>query len=251
LDLLESSLARTTDDRAFARWDNLNVAPEEYRTYATDASRHASVADRRWADFAAAFACEATTTSDAKHPRVQDTALRTMSGAGHQDFLGSMRNIVQDVRREHIRKALFDPWVYDDPMIEQHTLRWDPADDVRHALRWRDPSGDPFRRAKGAVWGANRLAIEALPLLPTAPVGARLETTGFTGSGRRDTFWSWPIWDRLIDLNVCRSLLALEGLVDERPDVRGLRARGVAAVYRAQRITEGKYRNLTPARVVA
>lgn len=130
-------------------------------------------------------------------------------------------------------------------------LRWDPADDNRHALRWRDPSGDPARRSGGTVLGANRLAIEALALLPTAPAGSRLATAGFTGTGRRDTFWSWPIWLRPIDVEVCRSLLALEDLVADKPDGVALTALGIAAVYRSQRITEGKFRSFTPARVVA
>lgn len=238
------------DHPALGRWDNLGVPPEEFRAYALDASDRATMADRICADFAASFACEVVTTRDSKKVLVvEDTAFRTMSGAGHQDFVGFMRSIIAATTRDLVRKALFSEWLYDDP-VTNSTLRWDPADDVRHALRWRNPSGDPARRNSGTVLGANRLAIEGLPAFPTAPVRSRLETTAFTGSGRRGTFLTWPIWGPGIGLDTCRSLLALEELQSEALKPALLRARGVVAVYRSQRITEGKYRSFTPARAV-
>lgn len=250
LDRLCDQLDTMRDHPALARWDNLGVPPDEFRAYALDAVRAATTADRIWADYAAAFGCEAITTRDSKKASVvEDTAFRTMSGAGWQHFLGFMRNIVAGTEREHLRKALFAEWRHDDP-VTNSSLRWDPADDIRHALQWRNPSGDPARKNSGTVLGANRLAIEGLPMFPTAPQGSRLKTTGFTGSGRRGTFWTWPIWDVAIELDPCRSLLALDELQAEAPDPAQLRTRGVVAVYRSQRITEGKYRNFTPARAV-
>lgn len=238
------------DHPALTRWNNLGVRPEEFRAYALDAFGRATMADRIWADFAAGFGCEAATTRDSKKGVVvEDTALRTMSGAGHQDFLGFMRSIIASTSRELVRKALFSEWLYDDP-VTNSTLRWDPADDVRHALQWRNPSGDPARKTNGTVLGANRVAIEGLPAFPTAPVGSRLETTAFTGSGRRGTFLTWPIWGPGIGLDTCRSLLALEELQSEVRNPELLRALGVVAVYRSQRITEGKYRSFTPARAI-
>lgn len=250
LDCLCDQLRTMDGHPALARWDNLGRPPEEFRTYALEAAWQATPGDRAWADFAAAFGCDAVLTrSTGKELVVGDTAFRTMSGAGHQHFLGFMRNIVASTEREHLRKALFAEWRYDDP-VANLTLRWDPADDVRRALQWRDPSGDPSRKTGGGVLGANRLAIEALPLFPTVPMGVRLETTGFSGSGSRRSFWTWPIWDSPIGLDPVRSLLALKDLQQDLPDSGTLRARGVVAVYRAQRITEGKYRNFTPARAV-
>ncbi len=96
--------------------------------------------------------------------------------------------------------------------------------------------------------GATRLAIEGLPLFPTAPSGTRLQTTGFTGTGRRNTFFTWPLWEGEIGTDTCRSLLALGALQGDVLDAGMLRERGVLAVYRSQRITEGKYRNFTPGR---
>jgi hypothetical protein len=97
------------------------------------------------------------------------------------------------------------------------------------------------------VLGANRLAIESLPLLPTIPVGSTLRTTGFTGQGSRDTFWTWPIWEGLLPLDVVRSLLALRELQRPEPSRSMLVQMGVVEIYRSQRLTVGKFRNFAPA----
>jgi hypothetical protein len=247
VEALDMELQRMKGNPALALSDNLGVPQEVFYDYVQQAQGGASLSDRRWADFAAAFACECTTTRDSKKQQiVQDTDLRTMSGAGHQDFLAVMRNIVNKTTPDHLEKALFHQWQYDDP-VEKQTMRWDPIDDVRYALRWRDPSGDPARKKQGTVLGANRLAIEGLPLLPTMPVGSTLHTTGFTGQGSRDTFCTWPIWEGLLPLDVVRSLLALRELQLPNPSRRRLLPMGVVEVYRSQRLTIGKFRNFAPA----
>jgi hypothetical protein len=227
---------------AFAIDDNLKIPPDRYRKdYAELAAAKAHESrDRTWADFVAAFGSEATASEEGV---IQDTALRTMSGAGHQHFLKTMRDLVQNTAAEHLRKALFEPWRYEDP---KPSLRWDPADDRRYALRWNEPSGDPIR----TVRGANRVAIEALPLLPAMPVGTRLETTGFRGRSSRDTFWTWPIWSAPLTVDAVRSVLALRQLQEDPPPRPELAAMGVNEVYRSQRLTVGKYRNFAPAQAV-
>jgi hypothetical protein len=142
----------------------------------------------------------------------------------------------------HLERALLRPWDYSDDGRGLN-LRWDPADDRRYALRWDDPSGDPIRTMRGA----NRLAIEALPLLPTMPKASGLATMCFEGSGARNTYFLWPIWRHAIPLDVARSILAntfhLRDLSErERLDI------GVVAMFTSQRITVGKYRNFAPAR---
>lgn len=225
--------------RAFGLADNLDVTTGAFREFARQAAQAASPDDRSWADFMAAFACEGCHDKGIVH----DTALRTMSGAGHQDFLLFMRRLVTETGPDHLRKALFAAWVYDDP---GPSMRWDPSDDRRYALRWDDPSKDKVR----TVRGANRLAVEGLPLFPTAPVAGRLETTGFRGRGSRDTFWTWPIWTVPIGLETLRSLLARPALQQDTPPRDVLMAMGAAEVHRSQRITIGKYRSLSPARAV-
>ncbi len=223
---------------AFGFADDLTLPIAEWRSRCQEAVERSSPADRVYADFLAAFGADGLPPAD-KSGRMQDTAFRTMSGAGNQHFLRFMRDLTDATEEAHLRAALFAPWEYAD---EGLSLRWDPRDDRRYALRWADPSGDAVR----TVRGANRLAVEALPLLPTAPVGRVLRTTGFTERREAGACFTWPIWAVAISVDAVRSLLALTELQAERPDRRVLGARGVVEIYRSQRVTQGKYRNFTP-----
>jgi hypothetical protein len=235
VDSLHRHLSRPAAAAPFEIADDLKLSSEAYRNYARHAAEHWRT-DRRLADFAASFATEAK----ADDGQVADTALRTMSGAGHQHFLKFMRDLVICTTREQLSRALFGPWTYKDP---GPSLRWDPSDDRRYALRWNEPSGDPVRTERGA----NRLAVEGLSLLPVMVVGRKLETTGFSGHGRSRTFWTWPIWDSPLSVDSVRSILALSQLQERFPPRSDLRARGIVEVYRSQRLTIGKYRNFSPA----
>jgi hypothetical protein len=121
--ILHERLRLMVDHPALAFGDNLNVKPHAFRAFAEaakDAGMNAAGADARIAaDFAAAFACDVLATEEGT---VQDTALRTMSGAGHQHFLAFMRSIVKQTGPQHLRKALFARWAYDDAVTNQ-TLR--------------------------------------------------------------------------------------------------------------------------------
>lgn len=246
---LADHLPKTSEHPALLLGDDLKATPDEFRSYARQAAEAASPADRSWADFAAAFGCEAAVDARGAEPQVRDTAFRTMSGAGHQHFLAFMRNILATVEAKHLEAALFGPWSYDDP-VKNATLRWDPQDDVRYALRWNNPSGDRERERCGSMLGANALAIHGLPLFPALPVGKRLVTTGFRGTGSRDTAWTWPIWEPPVPLDVVRSMLALSELQEDSPPRDELARRGIGEIYRSRRITTGKFRNFTPAQPV-
>lgn len=214
---------------------DLGVDPKTFRRVAKSAQSSASPPGRRTADFVAAFGCDALAASDGK--TIRDTALRTMSGAGHQHFLGTMSELVGTVVSEHLRRTLFEPWDYADCRLG---LRWDPEEDRRYALRWGNPSGV----APQTMHGANRLAMEALSLLPTIPVGRQLASTGFS---RREgtTFFTWPIWDGELNADLVRSLLAHSELQKPEPNRGNLQSMGVADVLRCERVTVGKFRNLT------
>ena len=234
---LNAALRSMLSHAAWSVGNNLNVAPAVYREYAKTAAMTSTRDDAVHAEYAAAFASEAVTDSGAAQTDiVADTALRTMSGAGHQHFVGFMQELIKLTTADDIAKSLFQIWRYDD---DKPSMRWDPSDDRRYALRWDEPSGDPIRTMRGA----NRLAIEGLPLLPVMPRAHRLETTGFVSLRGRGTFWTWPLWDRPIPLSVVRSLLADRRLKDHQ--YAELAAMGVCAVYRSQRLTVGKYRNFT------
>ena len=238
-ELLMPALARVDNGaiEAFAFANNLNVSPERFRDVATAARNSAAFQNHRFADFVAAFGCESLVTPDKK---IQDTALRTMSGAGHQHFLRSMKELVKKTGRDHLNNSLFETWTYVD---ERPSLRWDPIDDRRHALRWKKPADDPVRTMRGA----NRLALEALPLLPTAPQEKELHTTGFAQRRGEGVFFTWPIWESPLGIDVVRSLLSLADLQGPRPNRDRLRSMGVVEIFRCERITVDKFRNFTQA----
>ena len=95
--------------------------------------------------------------------------------------------------------------------------------------------------------GANRLAIEALPLLPTVPGERRLHTTGFSERRGEGVMFTWPIREPPLNVEVVRSLLSLAEIQEPRPNRGSLMGRGVVEVFRSRRITVGKYRSLSSA----
>jgi hypothetical protein len=100
---------------------------------------------------------------------------------------------------------------------------------------------------------ANLLAYRALALFPTAPTRRGLAAAGWNLGADPPTF-SWPVWEFAATLDSIRTLIGLPELTRDRPDLFLLRARGISAVYRAQRIEVGKGSNVkvnfTPAREV-
>ncbi len=237
VDLLMSALRlELTPEFDFDK--NLTVSPERFRNVAREAQCRALKDDRRYADFLAAFGCEALTTDKRE---IQNTGFRTMSGVGHQHFLGTMKQLVEKTSASDLRRSLFKRWTYPDRRLG---LRWDPHEDRRYALRWANPSGSD---GVPTMRGANRLAIESLPLYPTVPMGSCLKTTGFTQED--GTVWfSWPLWGCSIGIDLVRSLLALSGIQRLEPDRPKLHARGVVEIYRSRRTTNGRYRNFSSAR---
>jgi len=241
---LNATLKQMEKHPAFGISDNLSLPPEAFRNEALKAQEASKPNDRNFADFLAAYGCESV--CDKNSENIADTAMRTMSGAGHQHFLGTIRQIVSDTKDYHISKALFSTWLYDDP-VEKHTMRWDPFDDVRYALQWQNPSGDRNRKTGGGMWGANRLAIEALPLFVTAPKIRNLETTAFTQNKGEGVFFSWPIWESPLSIETLRSLLSFHELQASKPNRKNLMRMGVVEIFRCQRLTQGKFRNFSAA----
>ncbi len=229
--------------------DNLTIPTDDFRTHAQNAALAAtpSLEGRSTADFVAAFGCDSVESAGRKG-QIEDTALRTMSGTGHQNFLKTMLDLAEKADRGKIQQCLFGSWERKDPQL---SLRWDPEDDRRYAFRWKNPSDDKVS-SKGeksgapTEWGANRLAFEALPLFPVMPVSRGARTTGFSGNRSRDTFWTWPIWDVPVGLDSVRSLLALGELQSDHINHERLAAMGIRQVYKSQRITIGQFRNFTP-----
>jgi hypothetical protein len=178
--------------------------------------------------------------------RLRATPFEFTPGSGHQFFLDDVRKLIGHVTPDRIHETLFQPWSYRD---EGLSVRWDPVEDRRYALLDRDPSDEGAR----TVWMANLLAYHALALYPAAPGAGGLAVPGWRAEGDRHTF-TWPLWEHSADVDTVRSLVAVAELVASRPDAASLRARGIAAAYRAERIVVGsganRKVNFSPARAV-
>ncbi|OYT71181.1 MAG: hypothetical protein CFK52_08625 [Chloracidobacterium sp. CP2_5A] len=240
LDALDAALAKSVADHPARLYQALQ---KEDRADFVAIGRGATASDRRDADFLAAIA------SNLASPK----ATRQLQTTRRDYHLGNIESILERTRREPLRRTLFKPWDYADPLDSQ-SLHLDPSEDRRYAYQWSEPSGDPARRKRGGMLGANRLAAEAWAWFTAWPVGDKLKTLGFTGFGVKDTRWTWPVWEPFTPPDLIPSLLALKPLQDdpiEDSDRRRLRQMGIVAVYRARRILVGKTPNFTPARKVA
>lgn len=211
---------------------NLTVPSEQFAPFVGEANRLATRQDRRAADFAAAFGCE--TCEDQRKGRIRYTDFCFITGSGHQDFLGTIGALAKSTRAAHLRDALFGEWRVEKGL----SMRWDPSDASEYALRWDDPGP----RGAWTVWGANRLAAEALPYFPAIPVERGLRTTGFSRRNRRTEF-TWPIWRGFAEFDSIRSLVSLDELQQDAPRRDMLRAMGIEELYRAERVRIGQGAN--------
>jgi len=213
--------------------ENLTVAPAVFEQTARKIAEEALPPERSALDFIAAFGNELFV--DPKG-RIQYTDLSFITGSGHQDFLGTARALQKCAEIEHLTEALFGPWRFAD---KSNSFRWDPEDAKEYALQWENPS----RPGVWTVWGANRLAFEALPLFPVMPAPTGLRTTGFrTAEGGVHEF-TWPIWTEPVSADTVRSLLSLRLLDIPNPDRTELRAMGIEEIFRAQRVRIGQGAN--------
>lgn len=212
---------------------NLTVAPEVFCAYADQAAQLLSAGDARAAEYAAAFGSEVCV--DHKRNRIEYTNLSFITGSGHQDFVTTALKLSDSVTAASIREALFGPWEYKDQSL---SFRWDPADAAEYALSASDPSKD----GAWTVWGVNRLAFEALPLLPVQPTWRGLRTTGFREERYPEEF-TWPVWHAALDSDTVRSLLSLEELQEECPRRPVLGAMGIGDVFRSPRVRIGQGAN--------
>jgi hypothetical protein len=208
---------------------NITVDGVTFSKLSTEAGQSALLEDRRAADFAAAFGSEVC--EDAKKGRIEHTSFCFITGSGHQDFLDTMRALGEKTSASDLRRALFMRWNYPDKGC---SMRWDPGEAREYALRWKNPGPE----GAWTEWGANRLAIEALPLFPSFPVGRHLETTGFREAKPWEEF-TWPVWQEAVTCDTVRSLVSLAELQNDQPNRKLLGAVGISEVYRAQRIRIG------------
>ena len=184
---------------------------------------------------------------------IPSSAINQLQTTRRDYHYGNLTSIISRTTPDHLRRAIFSPWDYADPLDNQ-SLHIEPSEDRRHAHQWNKPAGDPDRKTSGGMLGANRLAIEAFVLFTSLPHGDALHTIGFTGQRSTNTRWTWPIWNVPLPISVVRSLPTLKGLQDEVINVEvcaRMSLRGIVAVYRTSRILVGKTPNFTPAQRIA
>lgn len=246
-DDVASELARllcTAETPEPFRDDYLQWTPELFGEHVRKQVETMNEQRRNTIDFLAALGSEIYDDNG----KPQTTAFRAIGAGNNEGLIWYMRTIHACTTGDQIEKALFRLWDYAD---DKPVMRWDPNEYRPHALRAKDPAKDT--RAF-AMRGANRLAIEALPLFPTMPTGKRLRTTGFV---ERDGLAAalCPVWAAALDCATVSSLLALGDVevfartVDRSEKARLRRqliARGIGQVFWAERFTDGKYRNFKP-----
>lgn len=223
--------------------DDIRVEADNYRVHLNKYAKDATLSDRLCADYFAAFGSEMVT--DDSQDLIKPTAFYMTSG--QQKFLKIVRDFgefMSNGSSPAFEEALFGPWLY---RGEIHSMGWDPSTERTYAYRHRDPkkkTKDDFPRSVlGAIW----LAVESLPLFPTAVSGGRLGTTCFIRSGR-NSMLVWPIWKSPISIDALRSLLMTSELVLGKASWESLGRRGVVAVYQSVRSEFAKgYAILRPA----
>jgi hypothetical protein len=184
---------------------------------------------------------------------VEATPFCLLFGQGHQHFLDRLAHVprmeappprrrgkkaVTLTAGETLYETLFEPWRRQDPTPG---FRWDPAEDIRYALRAANPSGDKTMTQHGA----NRLAALGLSVLTVAPVqrGERVRLQVLGGDFQRNEFFFyWPVWKHPASLASIRALL---GHPDLKSAPLALAHLSVVEVRCARRIGVGKYMNFT------
>ncbi|MCC7157655.1 MAG: hypothetical protein IT161_23955 [Bryobacterales bacterium] len=247
-DRFVSVLSATLDEMAGGAkrfpWDNIKVGTKgsrprsraEFRNKSLVPAAEAARGDppnRGWADFVVGLGSDAV----GSEKEVAYTALCVITGDSHQHFLGFMRDLRQQVTADHLRKALFAPWKYEE---EGRAFRWDPGEDRRYALRASDPAKGPDKEIP-SMWGANRLAFEALACFPSFPKGRHLRTTAFED----ERVIRWPLWSPPIDVATLRGLLAHPAIIQRDADALG--AMGVFIIASSRRTVLGRKRTFGPA----
>ena len=235
VELLAERLARTVEGHPSALVVGMLEGESPVAEVVRQSCQHRPAKDRAWLDWVTALTCEAV--PDATSP------LQTV----RRDYLlGNIRSVMARCGAAHLFRTLFAVWDYADALDNQ-SLHWEPTEDRRHAYQWHQPNGDPTRKRRGGMLGANRLAFEAWPLFPAFPNGEKLSTRGFRGTGMFDTFWTWPLWTAPLTPDGVASILSLSELQGEDAPADGLRGFRVSGVFRSQRILVGKTPNLTAA----
>lgn len=172
-----------------------------------------------------------------------ESTLCAANGAGHQELIRSIRDVLALVQKDHLRAALFTPWRRSYEMSKEDrkrlnlgsrkpTLRLDPADERLYALRADNPT--PATSNYRTELGGQALAVAGFSILPVVP--RRRPLTVASVRDRNRVYFTWHLWSYPSTLASTRSLLVAKGVQRE------LEARGVFAAFRVARVAGAKGR---------
>jgi hypothetical protein len=219
----------------------IDCTAAEYRNHATEFSTDSDSAAREAIQYLAAFgsdACVEDGEGDVAKRRIEATPFCFIRGSGNQNFLDTVRELINKLTTDQIRKALCEPWLYTDRGL---SMRWDPVEDKRYALTDVKPADEGAR----TVWMANLLAYRSLAFFPCAPTRHAPTRHAPTRRGLGTTAWAvveehqvftWPLWEFAAAPDTVRTMLQLRELRETRLDSAGLKRRGITAAFRARRI---------------
>lgn len=215
----------------FALGEVIDCTAGEYRDHLKEFIMGNDAALREAIGYVAAFgsdACVENGKGTLQERKIEATPFCFIRGSGHQNFLDTVRKLLDKVTAERLRQTLFAPWTYRD---EGLSMRWDPGEDKRYAL----VDSKPADEGALTVWMANLLAYRSLELFPCAPTRRGLGTTGWAPFEDRQCF-TWPLWEFAATPDTVRTMLQLQELLEPSLHRAVLKGRGIAAVYRAVRI---------------
>jgi len=132
----------------------IDCTAAEFREHAASMLASSHFAERECVDLLAAFATDGCLleTSDAVEP----TPLCFTNGSGQQYMLDTVRQLMDEVDDERVRRTLFERWTYPD---EKLSMRWDPiAAGGRATKGLRRADARPEEAAGDDVVGASRAA---------------------------------------------------------------------------------------------
>jgi hypothetical protein len=225
---------------------HLNARCDELRDTILASLEEAISADRAAIDLFAAFGSDAC--AQAKTDQMQATPFCFITGSGHQYFLDTVRQLMEQVNAQRLEEALFSRT---EPSDERLSMRWDPQEDRRYAVMWSNPTASD-NKAK-TNWATNLLGYRGLQLCSSVPTTRELRTTGWYTDP--EPAWRWPIWQQGLPVDVVRSTLSHPFLMNSSPSRGLLSAIGVVALYQASRVQVGNPPlhkiNFTPAHQIA
>lgn len=250
-------IERLATHHAFDR-KGLSYSRAESRELLTKEVQKAHLEAREKIDLLAALMSDGAVKEQKKMEVVEPTPLCLLFGQGHQHFLERLASVphqaapvIKDKGKkpvsaaECLGEALFHPWRRKD---DSFSFRWDPAEDVRYALRAGDPTDPAYK--SGTQHGANRLAAIGLATLTVSPQrrGVRIRPQVIGGDfGAKGFSFAWPIWREPATLATIRAMLAHRHL----RKVDALVHLSVEHVFEARRISVGKFMNFSRARGLA